>query len=555
LQPVTSIHLHSNYFDEIEANSNVATIYIFSITAFLILFIACINYVNISLALSNKRSKEIGVRKILGASKQQVIFQFIIESFVHLSIAIVFSAALLQLGLPIFNQVTEKALTLANNKYLILLFPAIAALGLMSALYPALVLSKFNPILALKNTISAGALKTSSFRKALLIFQFSIAVVLLVCTGVVFLQLSFIRNKNLGFAKEQVVVLPLRSPDTQLQYPVLKQELLMNPNVLKVSASHSVPGDEINEGIYRSTSALGGNNDALDFVSNTLFVDEDYLDLMNIKVVAGRRFSKINRASDVSNAVIINQAAAKKLGWQSPEEAIGKTIEYFVSRQRGFLPAQVVGVVSDFHYQSLRSAIEPLIVRLANEDSVPTNYLSTITNLSIKIRGTNVRQTIAELKNAWQKVNSSYPFEYTFLDDRLRKLYSSDEKLGQVFSKFSFIVLFITAIGLFGISILTIEQRTKEIGVRKVLGANVTEIVALLSKDFLKLVAFAVIIASPIAWYAMHEWLQSFAYRTNISWVVFAITALIAFGIASITIGFQAIKAAIANPVKSLRTE
>jgi putative ABC transport system permease protein len=276
---------------------------------------------------------------------------------------------------------------------------------------------------------------------------------------------------------------------------------------------------------------------------------------MNIKVVAGRRFSKINRASDVSNAVIINQAAAKKLGWQSPEEAIGKTIEYFVSRQRGFLPAQVVGVMSDFHYQSLRSAIEPLIVRLANEDSVPTNYLSTITNLSIKIRGTNVRQTIAEFKNAWQKINSSYPFEYTFLDDRLRKLYSSDEKLGQVFSKFSYIVLFITAIGLFGISILTIEQRTKEIGVRKVLGANVTEIVALLSKDFLKLVAFAVIIASPIAWYAMHEWLQSFAYRTNISWVVFAITALIAFGIASITIGFQAIKAAIANPVKSLRTE
>jgi putative ABC transport system permease protein len=554
LQPVTSIHLHSAFFEELEANSNISTIYIFSITAFLILFIACINYINISLAQSTKRSKEIGLRKILGADKKQVIFQFITESFVHLLISIVISAFLLQALLPLFNQITEKSLTLNNNRSLLLLFPAITALGLMSALYPALVLSKFDPVLALKNTIPAGTLKTSTFRQGLLVFQFSVAVVLIICTTVVFLQLSFIRNKNLGFAKEQVVVLSLRNPETQFKYRVLKQELLKNSNILKVAASHSVPGEEMGGGIYRMTTAAAKNNELSELESNTLFVDEDYFDLMNISIVAGRKFSKENTSSEANNTVLVNEAAASSYGWK-PTQALGKTIEYFVSRTRGFQPAQVVGVISNFHYQSLRSPIEPLIIRLAKDADSAASYVSTMTTLSIKIKGSDVRQAVADIKKTWHKTNKDYPFEYIFLDERLSKLYSSDEKLGQVFSKFSFIVLFITCIGLFGISILTIELRTKEIGIRKVLGASVRNIVNMLSNDFLKLVVIAIIIAFPVAGWAMSNWLQDFAFRINISWWIFLVAGLVVAVVALLTVSVQAIKAAIANPVKSLRTE
>ncbi|GEO09206.1 ABC transporter permease [Segetibacter aerophilus] len=554
LQPVTSIHLHSAFFEELEANSNVSTIYIFSITAFLILFIACINYINISLAQSTKRSKEIGLRKILGADKKQVIFQFITESFVHLLISIIISAFLLQALLPLFNQITEKSLTLDNNRSLLLLFPAITALGLMSALYPALVLSRFNPVLALKNTIPAATLKTSTLRQGLLVFQFAVAVVLIICTTIVFLQLSFIRNKNLGFAKEQVVVLSLRNPETQLKYRVLKQELLKNSNILKVAASHTVPGEEMGGGIYRMSTAEAKNNEPTELESNTLFVDEDYLDLMNISIVAGKKFNKENSASEANNTVLVNEAAAKTYGWKFAE-ATGKTIEYFVDRSRGFQPALVAGVVSNFHYQSLRSPIEPLIIRLAKDADSAGGYISTMTSLSIKIKGSDVRQAVTDIKKAWDKTNKDYPFEYTFLDERLTKLYSSDEKLGQVFSKFSFIVLFITCIGLFGISILTIELRTKEIGIRKVLGASVRNIVNMLSNDFLKLVIIAIIIAFPIAGWAMNKWLQDFAFRINISWWIFLVAGLAVVVIALLTVSVQAIKAAIANPVKSLRTE
>ena len=506
------------------------------------------------MAQSTKRSKEIGLRKILGADKKQVIFQFITESFVHLLISIFISAFLLQALLPLFNQITEKSLTLGNNSSLLLLFPAITALGLMSALYPALVLSKFNPVLALKNTIPTGSLKTSTFRQGLLVFQFSVAVVLIICTTVVFLQLSFIRNKNLGFAKEQVVVLSLRNPATQLKYRILKEELLKSSNMIKVAASHSVPGEEMGGGIYKLTGAATKNNEPSDFSCNTLFVDEDYLNLMNINVIAGRKFSKENSTSEASNAVLINEAAAKSYGWK-PLEAIGKTIEYFVSRSRGFQPAQVAGVITDFHYQSLRSPIEPLIIRLEKDSVSSAGYVSTITSLSIKIKESDVRQAVADIRKVWDKTNKDYPFEYTFLDERLSKLYSSDEKLGRVFSKFSLIVLFITCIGLFGISILTIELRTKEIGIRKVLGASVPNIVNMLSNDFLKLVVIAIIIAFPMAGWAMNKWLEDFAFRINISWWIFLIAGLSVVVIALLTVSVQAIKAAVANPVKSLRTE
>ncbi|MBA3675106.1 MAG: ABC transporter permease [Chitinophagaceae bacterium] len=554
LQPVTSIHLQSDFFDEIEVNSNKKIIYIFSITAFLILLIACINYINISLAQSIKRSKEIGVRKVLGASKRQVILQFITESFVLLSIAIVISFLLIQAGLPMFNQLTKKSLSLQNNWYLIILLPVIISLGLLSALYPAVVLSNFNPILALKNIVPAGALKTITLRKGLLTFQFLIAVILLVCTGVIYNQLSFIRNRNLGFEKEKVIVIPLQSSHAQAQYSVLKQELLKNTNVLKVSASHSIPGDEMEGGIYRIPSSFVKEiSNSTGFAENTLFVDTDYLGLMQIRMLVGKGF--LNSEDNNSN-FIINETAVKKYGWNNAEQAIGKTIEYFDPGDRTFHPALIIGVVSNFHYQSLRSQIEPLILRLSNlQESSHRNYLATLTTVSVKINGTNLQKTLEELKDAWKNSNMLYPFEYSFLDDRIKKLYSSDEKLGNIFGKFSFIALFITCIGLFGISILTLEHRTKEIGIRKVLGASVRNIVSIVSKDFLKLVFIASCIAFPIAGYFMHNWLEDFAYRTKLSWWIFAGAGLVALAIALITIGFQTIKTAISNPVKSLRTE
>ena len=275
---------------------------------------------------------------------------------------------------------------------------------------------------------------------------------------------------------------------------------------------------------------------------------------MKINVLAGKGF--LNDNTSGSNNFIINKAAAKKFRWNNFDEAIGKTIEYFEPNDRSFHPAKVTAVVSDFHYQSLRSQIEPLIIRLSNpQESTVRNYVATLTTLSVKINGTNLPKTLNEVKYAWQISNMAYPFGYNFLDDRLKTLYSSDEKLGSIFSKFSLIALFITCIGLFGISILILEQRTKEIGIRKVLGATVRDIVVIVSKDFLKLVFIASFIAFPVAAYFMHNWLQNFAYRINLSWWIFAGAALVALAIALFTICFQAIKAAIANPVKSLRTE
>ncbi|MEO6583917.1 MAG: ABC transporter permease [Ferruginibacter sp.] len=553
LQPITSIHLKSDFFDEMEANSNTKVIFIFSITAFLILLIACINYINISLAQSLKRSKEIGMRKILGASRSQVILQFITESFVVLAIAISISLLLINAGLPSFNQLTEKSFSLDNNWYLIVLLP-ILALGLLSALYPAILLSKFNPILALKNLVPVGAVKSITLRKVLLTLQFLIAVVLLVCTGVIYNQLSFIRNKNLGFDKEKVIVIPLQSFHAQTQYNVLKQELLKTKNVLMVSASHTVPGDRSEGGMYRiPSSTIKEISDITGFADNTLFVDADYLELMQINFVAGNGFLKTGVNN--SNEIIINEAAARRYGWKA-EQALGKTIDYFEPANRSFQPAIISGIVSDFHYQTLRDNVEPLIIRLSTpQNQAATNYLATIKNLSVKVSGENFQQIIYELKQAWQKSNMSYPFEYSFIDERLSKLYSSDEKLAKVFSRFSFIALFITSIGLFGISILTLEQRTKEIGIRKVLGATVKDIITSISRDFLKLVLLADIIAFPIAAFFMNKWLSDFAYRTNLSWWIFAGAGLIALSIALITISFHTIKIANTNPVKSLKTE
>lgn len=556
LQPVTSIHLHSNFFDEIEPNSNMQVIWIFSITALLILSVACINYINISLAQSIKRSREIGVRKVLGAGKRHVILQFITESFVLLSVVVVISSVLIQAGLPLFNQLAGKSLSLHNNWHLIVLLPAIIALGLLSAAYPAIVLAKFKPVLALKNLVSASFLGTSTLRKALLTFQFLIAVILLVCTVVIYNQLSFIRSRSLGFEKEQVVIVPLRSSHSRAQYPVLKQALLKNPAVMKVSASHSVPGGEMDGSIYRiPASSEKDISSETGFANNTLFEDSDYLGLMKIDVIAGQDFSHSGALSGSGN-FIINMAAVKKYGWAGAEQAIGKTIEYFEPGDRSFHPAQVIGVVADFHYQSLRSQIEPLIIRLANpQQAASSNYTEVLTTLSVKIHGADIKSALTEMEDSWRKSNMQYPFEYSFLDDRLKRLYSSDEKLGSIFSKFSLVAFLITCMGLFGISLLTLEQRTKEIGIRKVLGATVRDIFLVVSKDFFKLVLIACAIAFPVAAYFMHQWLADFAYRTNLSWWIFAGAGLVTFGIAFLTISFQAIKAAIVNPAKSLKTE
>ncbi len=557
LQPLASIHLQSNFFDELEANGDMQVIYIFAITAFLILGIACINYLNISLAQNVKRSKEIGLRKVLGASKVQVILQFITESFIVVLISLFIAAFLIQTGMPLFNQYAEKSLTLEHNWYLFVLLTAVISLALLATLYPALVLSNFNPVLALKSLLPAGALKNTSLKKGLLVFQFSIAVILLISTAVIYQQLSFIRNKNLGFEKEQVVVLPLRSSQSQVLYPILKQELLKIPHIIGIAASHSVPGGEVDGSIYKiSSDAKKKNGEDGSLAVNTLFVDNDYLGLMDIRLLAGKDFGAFNESSTANSTFIVNEAMVTDLNWQSPEQAIGKTIEYFVPETRTFQTAQVTGVIADFHYQSLRQKIEPLVIRQSLPGIVSEhNYTAAITSLSVKIQGRAIQKTLDEMKNVWKTANSSYPFEYNFLDEKLKSLYSSDEKLGSIFGLFSLVVLFITCIGLFGISILTIGQRTKEIGIRKVLGSSVSGIVSLLSKDFLKLVILAGFIAFPVAWFLMNKWLQDFTYRINTQWWVFILAGLIVVTIAFVTLSFQSIKAAKTNPVKNLRTE
>ncbi|HEX8677953.1 MAG TPA: FtsX-like permease family protein, partial [Segetibacter sp.] len=511
--------------------------------AIVTLLIACVNFMNLSTARSSKRALEIGVRKVLGAEKASLIRQFLWEAILLSLIAFVIALGLSFLLLPLFEDVSGKNFSFSNEQYfwLFLNFLLITVIaGLIAGIYPAFYLSAFRPVQVLKGKF-ANSLAAISLRKVLVVFQFVISVSLIVASVTISNQMKYLRSKDLGFKKDQQIIIPLRTTTAKNIYASFKNELLNNPSISSTGASIFYPG------IANVTDWLLYKQGNTANQTKTVYinmVDDSYLQTLDIKPVAGRLFSK-DFPADTSDRIILNEQAIKNFGFSSPEDAIGKNIVGDRGEQQVFY--NIIGVVRDFHFKDLHTNIESygfLLNKRPNYDYLVAHAKSN-----------NIKATLSSIASAWSKLNPNEPFEYSFLDQDFQKNYIAEDRLAAIIRYFTIVAIFISCLGLFGLTTFSVEQRTKEIGVRKILGANVPGIVALLSKDFLKLVAFAVIIASPIAWYAMDKWLQNFAYRTGIGLTVFVITALIAFGIALFTISFHAIKAAIANPIKSLRTE
>ena len=543
LTPVKDVHLYSNTTMNVTPSGSVTYLYILASIAVFILLIACINFMNLSTARSSKRSAEVGVRKVLGAEKNRLIWQFLGESILMSLIAFVFAIAFTQLLVPLFATVSGKefSYSVQQNAFLFVGFFLLALItGLIAGSYPAFYLSSFAPVKVLKGRVS-NSLAAVSLRKTLVVFQFVISVVLIIASVVIGNQMRYLHNKDLGFAKDQEIVIPMRSSTAKNIYTSLKSELGNMTQIQSVGASLFYPGimNPSDMALYREGSNV---NNSKRFFTN--WIDESFLQTIGIKAAAGRLFSK-EYPADTSFKMILNEEGAKEIGFTTPEKAVGKFV-MFDWRGESYR-WEVIGVVKDFHFQDLHVPVQPYAFQLNNNPSY--NYIIA------HAKTTNISSTLKSIEQTWHKLNLNEPFEYSFLDQDFYKNYQAEERLASIVGYFTIIAILISCLGLFGLAAFSAEQRIKEIGVRKVLGASVGSIVSLLSKDFLKLVGIAIIIASPVAWWAMNKWLQDFAYRTDIGWQVFLLTAAIALCIALLTVSFQAIRAAVTNPVKSLRTE
>jgi putative ABC transport system permease protein len=542
LEPLTSVHLHSA-LDGFEPNNNITYIYILAVVAFLILCIASVNYTNLATAQSATRTAEIGIRKVMGAGKFQVFRQFLGESLLITFVAMILSLLLAYITLPFFNELSGKELDpsvfFSPSTLIVLLITGIIV-SLAAGFYPATVLSNLRLINILKSGFSFTA-GGSGIRKSLIVFQFAISIFLLIATTVVLQQLNYIQHKELGYSKDHVLVLPL---DNKMNpyWNELKRSFAALPDVKSIGAAYEDP-TEIGWGDGIST---GEGATAKEITVNALPVDEDFVKTLGIRIIAGTDYSYTdvqqldtsNRNENLRYSYMLNESAVKALGWK-PEEAIGKTISKGV-------PGTVKAVVKDFHFKSLHNPITPLVIFM--DYRFPQQMF-------IKIAGNNIPSTLKQLEATWKQRVAHRPFEYHFLDEDYNALYKTEQRTAGIFSTFSLLAITLACLGLFGLTAFAVVQRTKEIGIRKVLGATIPDIVSLLSKDFLLLVLVAVVVASPLAWFAANKWLQDFTYRINIEWWVFAVAGVAALAIALLTISIHAIKAALANPVKSLKTE
>jgi len=541
LEPLAKVHLHSK-LDGFEPNNSIVYIYILAAVALLILLIAGVNYTNLSTAQSAGRSAEIGMRKVMGAGKRQVFFQFICESFVLTSIGVAVALGMAALLLPYFNQLSGKEITTR------VLFAPVTLIGLMlltvvvtftAGAYPALVLSNSRII----NVLKSGFRFTGSggLRKSLIVLQFVISIFLIISTIVILQQLSYIRNKELGYNKEQVVVLPVDAK-VQENYDAFKKALSNIPGVQSVAGAYEAPtqidwSDGVNAGAYDEKKRIS---------VNAIPVDEDFVKTLGLKVVAGTDFSYTdvlqfdtsNGGANLKHNYILNESAAKALGW-TPEEAIGKTVSKGTE-------GPVKAVVKDFHFRSFHEAIGPLVIFLDRR---------MVGSLFIKLSGNNLQTTLASLEKVWKERAPHRPFEYTFLDEEYDALYKTEQRTASVFTTFSTLAVLLACLGLFALTAYTMVQRTKEIGIRKVLGATVADILTLVSKDFLKLILISMIVAVPLALLAINKWLDGFVYKIEVEWWVFGVAGLITLIIAFLTISSQAIRTALTNPVKNLRSE
>ena len=541
LQPLTDIHLFSHMEYEISTNGDIANIYLFTGIALFVLLIACFNFINLSTARSATRAREVGVRKTFGAVRGKLIGQFLGESIIYSLLSLIFAVILVEMFVPVLNSFTESKLdiNLFQTPWLIpgLLGLAIVV-GLIAGGYPAFFLSSFRPVKVFKGNLKLGA-ANSRFRSILVVSQFIISIVLIIGTLTIYEQLQYMKNKKLGFNKEQVLVIPNISTAGDQSRISLRNELAAVPGVVNATLTNFVPGELISTSVFIPE---GYSEDQTQMI-NHFYADENYLSTLGVEIAAGRNFSN-KFATDTSDAIIINQTAASKFGWDDP---IGKTIQVpdLENGKLIWIPKTVIGVVKDFHVTSLHKKIEPLFIR----------NLCDASKMCVRVSTDKIQHTLELLGSKWDNIFPQQPFDYNFLDESYDNLYRAEQRLGDIALSFCLLAIFVGCLGLFGLSAFTAEQRTKEIGIRKVLGASVSGMVLMLSKEFTKWVIIANIIAFPVAYFVMHRWLENFAYRINVSWTTFVMAAILALVIAVITVSFQAIKAAVTNPINSLRYE
>lgn len=539
MQPVSDIHLNSDLQGELDANGDMSYVYIFSAIAFFILLIACINFMNLATARSAHRAKEVGIRKVLGSVKAQLIYQFLAESILVSFISFILAVGVAYVALPFFNDLSAKQLEIpfTNPVFLGAMLGGVMVVGLLAGSYPAFFLSAFKPVKVLKGSLSNG-MKSGALRSVLVVVQFCTSIFLVIGTLVILNQLEFIQNKNLGFDRDQVLIVN----DAYLardNVDALKTNVESFSEVKSASLSGFLPTPSNNNTnlFFEGIVPRDGNQ----LLMSNWTIDYEYLETLGIEVLTGRNFSR-DFATD-STAIIVNEAAIKELGFEG--NPLGKIIGTFVSNEGDIQGYRIVGVVRDFHYQTLKSKIGPLALQLGNSSGL----------LNLKVNTKDYPGLIKKLEASWMELVPNQPFETSFLDDRFNRMYDAEQRLGKIFGVFATITIVVSCLGLFGLAAYTAENRIKEVGIRKVLGANVGQIVFLLSKDMGKLVLVALLIGAPLAWYAMDAWLQGFEYRTSVGWTVFALTALGSLLIALITMSYQSLKAAVSNPVKSLRTQ
>jgi len=536
VEPLKEVYMDN--FRGAPVNGSLTNVYIFSVVAIFILLIACINFINLTTARATERAKEVGLRKVVGAGKNQLVIQFLGESIMVCLIAFIFSIVLSLLFLPLFNQLAGKIISnsIFEQGYIFTLFAIALLIGFLAGVYPALVITNFSITSVIKGRF-VSSVKGILLRKGLVIVQFTVSIVLIVGTIIVYNQLNYMRSQSLGFKIDQMAVLDFNGDSVvQSQQQSIKNELRKIQGVISISGSSTTPGNG-NSVAYTEAESRSGSSFPINM--NLYDVDYDFIPQYGMKVIAGRAFST-EFATDSVQAFVINETAVKSLGYASPNDAIGKRFNQWGGK------GKIIGVTKDFHFESLQQNVKPLNFRI---------NLKNVNVFTVKIKGGDIPNTIAAIQSKWKQLAPQRPLNYSFLDDNFNKQYATEDRFGKLFMYFAILAIVISCMGLLGLASYSTLQRTREIGIRKVLGATIPGIVNMLSQEFIKLVFIAALIAFPLAWYGMHNWLKDFAYRINISWWVFAVAALLAFFIALATISFQAIRAALANPVKSLRSE
>ncbi len=547
-QPLKNIHLQSaDFIYDNAVRGNQTYVKALTIIALFVLVIACFNFVNLATARSFRRAKEIGVRKVIGAERKQLIMQFIGETILLSVLSMLLAIVATFLVVPLLNQFTGKSIQFnpfANPILGLIILAAGIVIGMIAGIYPALVLSGFQPIKVLKNMKLVGSGGGAWLRQALVVIQFSLSVLLIVSTTIVYRQTQFLNNTNIGFNKEQVVYFQVRG-DLEKNLESFKSELKRSSNIVSITSGYGLPGD-LYAGDGVKTTGVDGEKERS---ANVFIGDHDYVKTLGLRIIAGRDFSK-DMVTDVQEGFLINETAVKEWGFGTPEKAIGQKISWDKWSPKDTLNkvkrGKIIGVVEDFHYKSLHEKVTASVIQI---------YPQVVFAVAVKLKTADIKSTIAYINNVWGKFVPGFPLDYKFMDETYAKMYKAEAKLSDLLWIFTIMAIVVGCMGLFGLAAFSAEQRTKELGIRKVLGANAFDIIGLLSGNFLVLVTIASLIAFPIAWWAMNSWLKDFPYRVSISWWVFGIAIIAALVVALLTVSFQAIKAALANPVKSLRTE